>query len=126
MSTLTAAFGGLAVVLALVGIYAVMAHSVAERTREIAIRIAVGARMADVVRLVVVKAASLAGAGVGAGLIGAWIASRVLAGLLFGVTAGDAPTYLVSAVALLVVAITAAAVPAFRAARIDGAQVLRS
>jgi putative ABC transport system permease protein len=126
MSTLTAAFGGLALVLALVGIYAVMAHSVAERTREIAIRMAVGARMADVVRLVVLKAAALAGAGVAAGLIGAWIASRVLAGLLFGVTAGDVPTYVVSAVALLVVAVTAAAVPAFRAARIDGAQVLRS
>ena len=126
MSTLTAAFGGLAVVLALVGIYAVMAHSVAERTREIAIRMAVGARIADVVWLVVLKAASLAGAGVVAGLLGAWVASRVLAGLLFGVTAGDAPTYLVSAVLLLVVAVTAAVVPAFRAARIDGARVLRS
>ena len=50
----------------------------------------------------------------------------MLAGLLFGVTQGDVPTYVVSAVALLVVAVTAAAVPAFRAARIDGAQVLRS
>jgi ABC-type antimicrobial peptide transport system permease subunit len=126
MSTLTAVFGALAVALALVGIYAVMACSVAERTREIAIRVAVGARVLDVVRLVVLKAAFLAGAGVAAGLLGAWATSRVLAGLLFGITAGGAPTYVVSAAALLVVALTAAALPALRAARIDGSQVLRS
>jgi predicted permease len=126
MSTLTMTFGALAVVLALVGVYGVMAASVAQRTREIAIRIAVGARASDVVRMVALRAAVLTGAGVAAGLMGAWASSRVLAGLLFGVTANDGPTYLVSAVALLAVALAAAAVPAFRAARIDGSQVLRS
>jgi ABC-type antimicrobial peptide transport system permease subunit len=126
MTTLTAVFGALAMVLALVGIYAVMGCAVAERTREIAIRVAVGARMSDVVRLIVLKAVALAAVGVAAGLLAAWAASRTLAGLLFGVTAGDVPTYLVSAAALLVVAVTAAAVPAFRASRIDGAHVLRS
>jgi putative ABC transport system permease protein len=126
MSTLTMTFGALAVVLALVGVYGVMAASVAQRTREIAIRIAVGARASDVVRMVALRAAVLTGAGVAAGLMGAWASSRVLAGLLFGVTANDGPTYLVSAAALLAVALAAAAVPAFRAARIDGSQVLRS
>jgi putative ABC transport system permease protein len=126
MSALTGAFGFLAVALALVGIYGVMASSVAERTREIAIRMAVGARGSDVVRIVVLKALGLAGAGIAAGLLGAWLSSRLLAGLLFGVTRDDAWTYVVSAVALVAVALIAAAVPAMRAARIDGAHVLRS
>ena len=119
-------FGGLAVALALVGIYGVMAASVSQRTREIAIRIALGARAREVVSMIALEAGVLAGVGVLTGMLAAWAASRVLAGLLFGVTADDPSTYLVSALALLVVALAAAAVPAFRAARIDGAQVLRS
>jgi ABC-type antimicrobial peptide transport system permease subunit len=126
MSTLTAVFGALAVILAIVGIYGVMAASVAQRTREIAIRMAVGAQVSDVIRLVALKAAGLAGVGLAAGLLGAWASSRVLAGLLFGIAPDDVATYFASAAALLVVALAAAAVPAFRAARIDGAQVLRS
>ena len=126
MSVLTAVFGGLAVALALVGIYGVMAASVSQRTREIAIRIALGARAREVVSMIALEAGVLAGVGVLTGMLAAWAASRVLAGLLFGVTADDPSTYLVSALALLVVALAAAAVPAFRAARIDGAQVLRS
>jgi putative ABC transport system permease protein len=126
MSTLTAVFGALAVILAIVGIYGVMAASVAQRTREIAIRMAVGAQVSDVIRLVALKAAGLAGVGLAAGLLGAWASSRVLAGLLFGIAPDDVATYVASAAALLVVALAAAAVPALRAARIDGAQVLRS
>jgi len=126
MSLLTSTFGALAVALAVVGIYGVMACAVAERTREIAIRIALGARVPDVVRMVVMKALRLAAAGVIAGLLLAWASSRVLAGLLFGVTPGDVVTYVVSAAGLLAVALLAAAVPARRAARIDGSRVLRS
>jgi putative ABC transport system permease protein len=126
MSVLTAVFGGLAVALALVGIYGVMAASVSQRTREIAIRIALGARTFEVVSMIALEAGTLAGAGVVAGVFAAWAASRVLAGLLFGVTPGDPATYLGSACALLIVALAAAAFPALRAARIDGAQVLRS
>jgi len=126
MSLLTSTFGALAVALAVVGIYGVMACAVAERTREIAIRIALGARVPDVVRMVVMKALRLAAAGVMAGLLLAWASSRVLAGLLFGVTPGDVVTYVVSAAGLLAVALLAAAVPARRAARIDGSRVLRS
>jgi putative ABC transport system permease protein len=126
LSVLTSSFGALAAALAMVGIYGVMACAVAERTREIAIRIALGARGADVVRMVVLKAAALAGVGLIAGLLLAWASSRLLAGLLFGVTPGDALTYVASASGLLAVALLAAVVPARRAARIDGSRVLRS
>ena len=88
MSTLTSAFGGLALLLSVVGIYGVMAYSVAQRTREIAIRSALGARQRDVLRLVLVKALWLAMAGVAGGLVAAAALTRVLAGQLFGVRAG--------------------------------------
>lgn len=126
MSTLTTIFGALAAVLALVGIYGVMACSVAERSREIAIRIAVGAPASRVVRMIVLEAAGLAAAGVAVGLPAAWASSRLLSGLLFGVTAGDLSTYAAAAVGLLAVAVAAAVVPALRAGRIDGATMLRS
>ena len=126
MSVLTAVFGALAVALALVGIYGVMAASVSQRTREIAIRMALGARTFELVSMIALEAGALAMTGVVAGVLAAWAASRVLAGLLFGVTPGDPATYLASACALLVVALAAAAFPALRAARIDGAQILRS
>ncbi|MEN3339375.1 MAG: hypothetical protein V7647_3051 [Acidobacteriota bacterium] len=126
MSVLTAVFGGLAVALALVGIYGVMAASVSQRTREIAIRIALGARTFEVVAMIAREAGTLAIAGVVVGVLAAWAASRVLAGLLFGVSAGDPSTYVDSPCALLIVALAAGAIPALRAARIDGAQVLRS
>ena len=126
MSVLTAAFGGLALLLSVVGIYGVMAYSVAQRTREIAIRAALGARRADVLRLVLSKALALALLGVAAGLATALALTRVLSGLLFGVTATDPLTYATVAALLIAVALLAGAVPAVRAARIDGARLLRS
>ena len=126
MSTLTAAFGALALALALVGIYGVMSYSVTQRAREIAIRMAVGARASDVVLMVVTKALALAGAGIVVGLAAAAWTTRVLSGLLFGVTATDAATYAIASAALLAVALLAGAVPALRATRIDGVTVLRS
>jgi putative ABC transport system permease protein len=126
MSTLTAAFAGLALLLSVVGIYGVMAYSVAQRTREIAIRTALGAQQRDVLRLVMRKALWLSLAGVGAGLTAAWGLSRILAGQLFGVTATDPLTYSSVALLLIVVALLAGAVPAVRAMRIDGTEALRA
>ena len=85
MSTLTTAFGGLALLLSVVGIYGVMAYSVAQRTREIAIRSALGAQQRDVLALVLVKAWWLSVAGVAAGLVASAGLTRVLSGQLFGV-----------------------------------------
>jgi putative ABC transport system permease protein len=118
MSTLVAAFGALALVLAVVGIYGVMAYAVTQRTREIAIRSALGAHASDLVRMVLSKAMGLAAIGIACGLAAAFGVSRLLAGLLFGVTATDASTYVAVAVLLGAVALLAAAIPAHRATRI--------
>jgi putative ABC transport system permease protein len=126
MSTLIAAFGVLALALAIVGIYGVMSYAVTERTRELAIRSALGARRSDVLALVIGRALGLSAAGVAAGLLVSVLLSRTLSGLLFGVGAIDVATFAGASVLLLAVAVLAAAVPAARAMRIDGSQVLRS
>jgi putative ABC transport system permease protein len=126
LSVLVASFGALALVLAVVGIYGVMAYAVAQRTQEIAIRTALGASPFEVARMVLRKAAWLAAAGLACGLGLAVSVTRALAGLLFEVTPTDAPTYAIVALLLTAVALIAATVPARRATRIDGAQVLRS
>jgi len=126
LSTLIASFGALALLLAIVGIYGVMAYAVSQRTQEIAIRTALGASPGEVVGLVLRKAALLSAAGIGCGLALTVAATRALAGLLFEVTPTDAPTYAAVVTLLAFVALLAAAIPAIRAARIDGAQVLRS
>jgi ABC-type antimicrobial peptide transport system permease subunit len=126
MSTLIAAFGALAVALAVVGIYGVMTYAVSQRAQEIAIRMALGARRGDVIRMVLTKAALLSATGIAAGLAGAAAMTRVLAGLLFGVGATDPATFAAAAAALLGAALLAAAVPAIRASRISGAAALRS
>jgi putative ABC transport system permease protein len=126
MSTLVGAFGLLALLLAVVGIYGVMAYAVTQRTREIAIRTALGARSGQVVGMILRKASWLAAIGIACGLAGAAGVSGTLSGLLFGVTATDAATYAGVACLLAAVALLAAAVPAVRATRIQGSQVLRS
>jgi predicted permease len=125
MSTLVAGFGGLALLLSTVGVYGVMAYSVAQRTREIAIRTALGASRRSVLNLVIGKAVWLAAFGIAAGLAGSIALSRVLSGLLYGIGAGDPVTYAGVVVLLVTVALSAAALPAWRATRIPGAQVLR-
>ena len=125
LSVLVGAFGGLALVLALVGVYGVMAYSVAQRTREIAIRAALGASPLGVTRMVLLRALQLAAAGIAAGLVLTLVASRVLAGLLFQIAPTDPATYAIVMILLTVVCVLAAALPARRAARIDGATVLR-
>jgi putative ABC transport system permease protein len=125
VSTLVTAFGALALVLAIVGIYGVMAWSVSERMREFAIRLALGVRGAALVRVVLGKALVLAGAGIVAGLIGARAATGVLSGMLYGIKATDALSFAASALAVVLVALAACYLPARRALRADPITLLR-
>ncbi len=125
MSTLVGAFGVLALTLSMVGVYGVIAYSVTQRTREIAIRQALGARAGTVVAMILSRTARLAGIGIGAGLVGAVVFSRALSGLLFGVGPSDVRTFLIAAGLLASAALAAGAIPALRATRIDGVEVLR-
>jgi putative ABC transport system permease protein len=125
MSAVVGSFGVLALLLAVVGVYGVMAWSVAQRTREMAIRMALGARGADILRLVLGKAAWIAGVGVAVGLGGAVASARALEGMLFGISRTDAATFVTVPLLLSLVAIVAALVPAVRASRVD-ARALRN
>ncbi len=118
-------FGGLALVLASVGVYGVMAYSVARRTQEIGIRMALGAQRGDVLRMVLRGGFTLAAMGVLVGLVGAFAATRLLEGLLFGVQPTDLQTYALTAAILVVVALLACAIPALRASRVDPMRALR-
>ena len=118
-SQLLGGFSGIALLLAVVGIYGVMAYSVSERTLEIGIRVALGARSADVWRIVLGRSALLALAGIGIGLAGAWGATRVLKSFLFAVTPTDAATYAAVSLLLGAVALAASLIPAWRATKVD-------
>jgi predicted permease len=126
MSTLVAMFGLVALVLSVVGIYGVMAYSVTQRTREIAIRMALGARAASVMSMILSRTMWLVAAGLAVGVAAAAAATRVLSGLLFGVDAADATIFATAAAVVTAAALVAGAVPAFRATRVQGAAVLRS
>jgi putative ABC transport system permease protein len=123
---LFALFGGLALVLAGAGIYAVLAGSVAERTREIGVRAALGATRRDIVRLVLRQGMTMTAIGAAAGIAVAAGASRVIAGLLFATSRLDPATYIAVTAALAGVALLACWVPAERAARVDPAKTLRA
>jgi predicted permease len=118
-------FAGLAMLLAAVGIYGVMSYAVAERTREIGIRMAMGAESRNVISLVIGQGMTLAGIGVSIGLAGAFPMTRVMASLLFGVSATDPLTFAVIALLLAVVALAACYLPARRAAKVDPMIALR-
>ena len=124
-ATLLAALGTAALLLAAVGIYGVMAYAVGQRTREIGIRMALGARRSDVLALFLRRGMRLAVIGAGLGVAGALAAAPVLSSLLIGVTAGDPLTYLVVVLSLAGVALLACWLPARRAAGVDPMEALR-
>ena len=122
---LLAAFAGLALVLAAVGIYGVLSYTVRRRIREIGIRMALGASQSDILRLVVTDGMKPILIGVAAGLIAAVALSRLVASLLFGVPATDPLTFTAVSLLLLVVGIAANTLPAYRATRVEPTQTLR-
>jgi len=115
-----------AMLLSAIGIYGVMAYSVAQRTREMGIRLALGARGPQVVRLVLASAGRLIAAGVAIGLAGAFAVTRLLASLLFGVSATDGQTFVLATSILAAVALLACYLPARRASRVDPVVALRA
>ena len=125
MATLASGFGVLALVLASVGLYGLLSYRVAQRTKEIGIRMAVGARRRQVVALIVRGAARLVAIGIVVGLPGVWALSRWIQSMLFGLDATDPVAIAVAIMVLLVVAQIAVCLPAWRAARVDPLPALR-
>jgi putative ABC transport system permease protein len=123
--TILILFAVLALVLAVSGIYGVISYSVTQRTQEIGIRMALGARATDVLRLVLTEFMRLTVVGVALGLVGAYLLTRLMTSLLFGVTPTDVTTFVLVSITLSLVALVACLIPARRAARVDPLVALR-
>ena len=122
---LLAGFAVVAVLLAAIGLYGVVSYGVSQRTREVGVRMALGAQRQDVLRLVLAGGMSLVGAGIVVGLLAAAAATRFLDALVYGVSTNDGLTFAVATSVLVIVALTAHWVPIRRALRVDPAVALR-
>jgi ABC-type antimicrobial peptide transport system permease subunit len=122
---LLASFAGLALVLAATGIYSVLSYSVRRRVKEIGIRMALGARVDQVLGMVVLQGLKMTVFGLGIGVVAAFVLGHVLTGLVFGVSTTDSVTYVVVCVLLICIALLASIIPAYRAARLDPIGTLR-
>ena len=125
-ATLATMFSTLALMLGMLGVYGVMSYTVAQRTREIGIRMALGARRSQVARMIMGKALRLAATGVALGLIGAYVAARWISSLFFGVSPADAATLSAACVLLIVAAAAASLHPMRHAVRVEPAVALRN
>jgi putative ABC transport system permease protein len=125
LTLLLSLFSVVALAIATVGIYGVVSYSVARRTKEFGLRMVLGAQGSDVLGLVMKQGASMIAIGVAAGLIVAFLFTRLMASLLFGIASTDLPTYAVVTLVLFGVALAACYIPARRATRVDPIQTLR-
>jgi putative ABC transport system permease protein len=122
---LLSSFAAVAMLLAMIGIYGVTAYNVTQRTQEIGIRMALGAQMTDVVKLILKNGMALALLGIAVGVAGAFLLTRLLTSLLFGVQATDGPTFVAVSFGLLFTALIACYIPARRATKVDPLVALR-
>jgi ABC-type antimicrobial peptide transport system permease subunit len=125
MATLVGLFGAVALILAVLGLYGVMAHVATQRTPEIGIRLAMGAQPASIVTLLVGQGLRLLGIGAAIGLAGALGGTRYIEAHLFGVTTTDPLTFVSGCVLLAIAGLTASVIPALRAMRVDPVIALR-
>jgi ABC-type antimicrobial peptide transport system permease subunit len=126
MARLLGGFAGLALLIASVGLYGLLSFAVAQRTREIGVRIALGAPQGNIVGLMLKRAVVLVAAGVGCGAVLAWFTARLAASYIFGVRPHDALTFTAVTLVLSAASLFAAWLPARRAAAVDPIQALRS
>jgi len=125
MMALLAGFAALALLLAAIGIYSVISYSVTQRTHEIGVRMALGARRDEVVRMVVRQGMTTAAAGIGVGAIAAFGLTRVMGSLLYDVAPTDGLTFAAVSIVLAAAAFLACCLPALRASKVDPAIALR-
>lgn len=125
VAALLAAFGLLALALAAIGIYGVMSYSVAQRTREVGIRMALGAQRGDVLKMMLSQGMKLAAIGMAIGLAAAFVLTRLLANLLYGVSSTDAIAFIGVSLLLGIVVLLACFIPASKAAKVDPMIALR-
>jgi ABC-type antimicrobial peptide transport system permease subunit len=123
--TLLGLFAAVAVALAALGIYGAISYAVSQRIGEIGIRMALGARSGDVLRMVLLQGMAMVGIGVAIGLSGAWMLTRALGSLFYGVTARDPATFLAVPVLLIALSALACCLPALRASKVDPVNALR-